>query len=277
MTPLELLDDHARRPRNIGKLLNASAVGDVGSIVIGDALRLYIKVEGEAPEERLAALKFQVFNSQAQLGAASVITELAQGKTLTEAVEIGVPEVCAHLGGLSHLDLPARLWASDGLRAAIATWQGTEVPADIELERPLLCRCLGIPEETVRQAIAVRALTDIDAVVAATTAGSRCGSCRIDISSLLDAASAKPAAAPAAAAPVTRIQLLARINACAREVLAPYRAQGGDLELWDLQGGRIQVRARGSLAANDDARREAMAALEVALKSQVDPTLSIAP
>ena len=39
MTPVELLEDHARRPRNVGKLLNATAVGDVGSIVVGDALR----------------------------------------------------------------------------------------------------------------------------------------------------------------------------------------------------------------------------------------------
>ena len=42
MTPTELYDDHARKPRNVGKLLNASAVGDVGSIVVGDALRFYI-------------------------------------------------------------------------------------------------------------------------------------------------------------------------------------------------------------------------------------------
>ena len=46
MTPVELLEDHARRPRNVGKLLNATAVGDVGSIVVGDALRFYIQVAG---------------------------------------------------------------------------------------------------------------------------------------------------------------------------------------------------------------------------------------
>ena len=42
MTPAELLDDHQRKPRNVGKLLNASAVGDVGSIVVGDALEPFL-------------------------------------------------------------------------------------------------------------------------------------------------------------------------------------------------------------------------------------------
>jgi NifU-like protein len=156
----------------------------------------------------------------------------------------------------------------------VASWRGGDLESDRELD-PLLCRCLGIPEEAVRQAIAVRSLTSVDAVVEATGAGSVCGTCRTDIPSLLDAAVAKPEAA-AAASPASRIQLLHRIARAAEGRLLPeLRARGGDLELWDLAGTRVLVRARGSLVEDDHAKREALAALEALLKSEVDPSLQV--
>jgi hypothetical protein len=112
-------------------------------------------------------------------------------------------------------------------------------------------------------------------VVEATGAGSVCGTCRIDIPALLDAAEAKPAAA-SSASPANRIQLLHRIARAAEVGLLPeLRARGGDLELWDLAGTRVLVRARGSLAQDDDAKREAFAALEALLRSEVDPSLQV--
>jgi len=275
MTPLELLDDHARRPRNIGKLLNASAVGDVGSIVAGDALRFYLKVEGQAPAERVAGVRFQVFNCQAQLGPSSALTELVMGRGLAEAAELTAGDICSHLGGLDHLELPPRIWALDGLRAALATWEGRELAGDSDVEHPQLCRCLGIPEETVRQAISVRLLASIDSVVAATTAGSRCGSCRVDIAVLLDAQASAQKPEAVAAVALNRMQLMARIRSCAGQALESVRSQGGDLELWDLQGTVLTVRLRGTLQADAALAGQAMAALDAALKSVVDPTLSV--
>ena len=99
-SPIEVLDDHIRRPRNVGKLLNASAVGDIGSIVVGDALRFYIGVA----DNRITQAKFQVFNCSDQIAAASLVTEVAAGRTLDEAERLGPNELCAHVGGLD----PAR-------------------------------------------------------------------------------------------------------------------------------------------------------------------------
>jgi NifU-like protein len=277
MTPDELLDDHARRPRSLGKLLNASAVGDVGSIVAGDALRFYLKLEGAKGEERIAAARFQVFNCQGQIGPASVVAELAVGRSLAEAETLGAAEVCAHLGGLAHLELPPRLWGLEGLRAAAATWRAADLPADIELELPLLCRCMGIPEETVRQAIAVRALDQVDAIVEATGAGSVCGSCRVDMPALLARGAAAPAEKAGSAPREGRIILLRRIESHAQEVLARLRAEGSDLELWDLDGMRLRVRPHGRISEDREALGAAVAALEAALKSAVDPALTVEP
>ncbi len=276
MTPGELLDDHVRRPRNVGKLLNASAVGDVGSIVVGDALRFYIGVDQAGA--RIVQAKFQVFNCADQVGASSALTELLAGKTLDEAKLVGPAELCAHLGGLDHALLPPRLWAVEGLRAAIAAYRGEELEHDQELD-PLLCRCHGVAEETVRQAIAVHGCASVDEVVNATGAGSGCGSCRIDIPRLLDESKEKPpepAAQPERRGPAGRIQTLLRIQRVAESRLMPkLRAAGGSLELWDFDGRMVKVRAQGSLLGDDAARRAALAALEQLLKQEIDPGLGV--
>ena len=274
MSPAELLADHQARPRNIGKLMNANATGDVGSIVVGDALRFYIQVK----DERISAAKFQVFNCQDQLAAASALTELAVGLTLDEAWELGPERLCGHLGGLDHAKLPPRLWAVEGLRSAIAAYRGDERDADVELD-PLLCRCLGIPIETVRQSVQVMGLTTVEQVVDATGAGSSCGSCRADIPAVIaEAQNKKPE--PAAAAPrkaAGRISVIHKINSAVDDELRPtLREAGVEVELVDLDGAEVVVALSATSGAlTDDARRNALGTLEKLLKEQVDPGLTV--
>jgi NifU-like protein len=283
MTPAELYDDHARKPRNVGKLLNASAVGDVGSIVVGDALRFYISVSAG----RITQAKYQVFNCVDQVASSSVVTEAVVGRTFAEAKVLGPREVCAQLGGLEHTWLPPRLWAVDGLRAAIAAYEREEVDSDTELD-PLLCRCFGISEETVRQAVKINGCTTVDEVVGATGAGTGCGTCRADIPRLIEEATqpvAASAAAPAAhghahsherVGPAGRIQTLLRIQRLVDSKLAAgWQATGATVELWDFDGRMVKVRAGGSLLADAAARRHALGDLEQLLKAEVDAALGV--
>jgi NifU-like protein len=274
LTPTELLDDHTRRPRNVGKLLNAGAVGDIGSIVVGDALRFYLGIA----DGRIAQAKFQVFNCADQIAAASLVTEVAAGRTLDEAQRLGPGDLCAHAGGLDPARLPPRIWALDGLKAALAAWNSTEVEHDTELD-PLLCRCFGISEETARQAVRIGGSQTVQDLVDATGAGTGCGSCKADMPALIAEARDEPRPAPAAAprtGPAGRIQTLMRIQRVAEaKVLPGVRARGGELELWDFDGRLVKVRALGALAADADARRAALADLEQALKAEIDPSLGV--
>jgi NifU-like protein len=271
MTPAELLDDHHRKPRNLGKLLNATVSGDIGSIVAGDALRFYLKVE----DERISAARFQVFNATDQVAAASVVTELAIGRTLDEALTLRPADLCAHLGGLDPHELPPQVWGLEGLRSAISVLRG-ELPDNDEELDPVLCRCHGIPEETVRQSIQVMGLSEVQAVVDATGAGTGCGSCRADIPRLLaekDGAAAKPAE-PRRAGPNGRIPTLMRIQRLVSEKIQPQvQVHGGSIELWDFDGRTVTVTVRG-LA--DEARRQALGQLETALKADIAPALGVA-
>jgi len=269
MTPAELFADHGQKPRNIGKLLNATAVGDVGSIVVGDALRFYIQVV----EERITAARFQVFNAAAEVAAASVLTELAVGRSLDEAMQLGPADLSQHLGGLSGDVLPAQPWGLAGLRAAIAVYRGEDQPADDELE-PILCRCFGIPEQAVKESIAVMGLKSVEDIVAHTGAGSGCGTCRADMPRLLDEAAGTPPPAPPSAPkakPIAgRIATLRHVQAVYDDrIAAGLSAQGTGLMLWDFEAGQVLIKAAPGTDLAQPAVRAAIAAFEAALKVEV--------
>ena len=273
MTPAELYLDHARTPRNQGKLLNAHATGDVGSIVVGDALRFYIQVT----DERITAAKFQVFNAQAQVPSASAVTELAVGRSLDQALVLAPDDVAAHLGGLDPYALPPRLWALDALRVAVGQWRGEHLAEDEPVTEPLLCRCHNISEETVKQSIMVMDLHTVDEVIQATGAGTGCGTCRLDLPRLLDEVRSTPKpGAPAAPPRAGRVALIRRIHAAVSERFLPaLKERCTDLELRDLDGSTVVVRLSGGLATDDAAARECLAELEVFLKTEIEPELGV--
>jgi NifU-like protein len=239
-------------------------------------LRFYIGVSAG----RITQAKFQVFNCADQVASSSALTEVVVGKTLAEAKVLGPKDICAHLGGLDHTALPPRLWAVDGLKAAIAAYESDEIDADTELD-PLLCRCFGIAEETARQAVRVSGCSTVDEVVNATGAGTGCGTCRADIPRLIDEATTPQAAAPPAPGqprqgPAGRIQTLLRIQRLVSSKLASgWQANGATVELWDFDGRLVKVRVGGSLVGNDDLRRAALGELEQLLKAEVDASLGV--
>lgn len=88
--------DHFLNPRNVGRIPQADGVGVIGDPSCGDYLKIYIKVKGD----RLADVKFEICGCPAAIASASVLTEIAKGRTLEEALEITDLDVASALGGL---------------------------------------------------------------------------------------------------------------------------------------------------------------------------------
>ena len=107
--------DHFRNPRNMGEIPDADGVGTVGNPVCGDLMTIYIKVK----DNRLADIKFKTFGCGAAIATSSMITELAKGKTLDEAMKITRGDVADNLGGLPPVKMHCSNLAADGLHAAI--------------------------------------------------------------------------------------------------------------------------------------------------------------
>jgi len=111
----EKVMEHFRNPRNMGEIPNADGVGTVGNPVCGDLMTIYIKVKDNYIED----IKFKTFGCGAAIATSSMITELAKGKTLEEAMKITRGDVAGSLGGLPPIKMHCSNLAADGLHAAI--------------------------------------------------------------------------------------------------------------------------------------------------------------
>ena len=111
----EKVMDHFGNPRNVGEIEDADGVGEVGNPVCGDMMTIYIKVE----DGRLTDIKFKTFGCGAAIATSSMITEMAMGMTIEEALEITRDSVADALDGLPPVKLHCSNLAADGLHAAI--------------------------------------------------------------------------------------------------------------------------------------------------------------
>ncbi|HHU60607.1 MAG: Fe-S cluster assembly scaffold protein NifU [Bacillota bacterium] len=111
--------DHFTNPRNVGEIADADGVGEVGNSRCGDIMKIWIKVENDV----ITDIKFKTFGCGAAIATSSVITELAIGKTLTEAEEITNQAVASALEGLPPLKMHCSNLAADALKSAIEDYR----------------------------------------------------------------------------------------------------------------------------------------------------------
>ncbi len=111
----EKVMEHFRNPRNMGVIEDADGVGEVGNPTCGDMMRITIKVKDDVLED----VKFQTLGCGAAVATSSIVTEMAKGKTLEQAMEISNKGVAEELGGLPPAKMHCSNLAADGLHAAI--------------------------------------------------------------------------------------------------------------------------------------------------------------
>jgi len=92
----EKVMDHFMHPRNVGEIEDADGIGEEGNPVCGDMMTFYIKVK----DNRLEDVKFKTFGCGAAIAVSSMVSEMAKGKTLEEALKITPALVAEELQGL---------------------------------------------------------------------------------------------------------------------------------------------------------------------------------
>ena len=267
--------DHFLNPRNVGKIDEADAVGEVGSLACGDALRLYLKV-GEG--ERIDDAKFQTFGCGSAIASSSALTEMVRGLTLDEALKITNKEIADYLGGLPKEKMHCSVMGREALEAAINSYRGIETVKH-ELEGELVCECFGVTDVQIRRAIEENELTTIEDVTHYTKAGGGCERCLPDIQRLLnDAVGAREEKVKIPVMPkkltnLQRIQLVQKV--IDEEVRPSLQADGGDLELVDVDGATVYVSLRGACTHCPSSQVTLKGGVEARLRELVDPDIRV--
>ncbi len=272
----EKVMDHFLHPRNVGEIADADAVGEVGNLACGDALKLYLKLDAEG---RIADAKFQTFGCASAIASASALTEIVKGKTLEEASRITNDDIALHLGGLPKEKMHCSVMGKEALESALANYRGAG-PAPKE-EGEIVCRCFGVTDAKIARVVRENKLTTPEQVTHYCKAGGGCGNCIPEIQAIIDDVWEKERrkkAAPGAptARRLTNIQKIQIIQETIEKEIKPaLRADGGDIELIDVVGDRVLVAFRGVCAGCPSSGVTITSVVEKKLREFVSPELLV--
>jgi nitrogen fixation NifU-like protein len=151
----DLVLEHFKNPRNVGKMEDADGKAMVGSPACGDMVAVYVKVD--AATLTIIDAKFESYGCASNIATGSIITELAKGKTLEEAKKISWREASDALGGLPKIKAHCSVLAVEGLREAITNY---------EEKHGLVVEKVPTTEETIKRRLknVMNPLTGLDIV-----------------------------------------------------------------------------------------------------------------
>jgi NifU-like protein len=242
--------DHFFNPHNVGEVENPDGVGEVGSLACGDALKLTFKLDKNGI---IKEAKFKTFGCASAIATSSVLTDMIKGLTLEEAAKITNRDIADYLGGLPEQKMHCSVMGREALEAAIENYRGGSKKKH-ELEGRVVCTCFGVTEKEIERVIRDNDLTTVEQVTNYCKAGGGCGGCKGEIEKIIERIQGDKAGrvletAPKWAGRLTNIQKIQMIQQTINEQIRPaLRADGGDIELIDVDGNKVIVAFRGMCA-----------------------------
>jgi len=250
--------EHFFNPKNAGAVVDANAIGEVGSISCGDALRLTLKVNDDT--EVIENAGFQTFGCGSAIASSSVLTEIIKGMTIDEALKVTNQDIAAHLDGLPPEKMHCSVMGREALQAAIANYRG-EVWKDDHEEGALICKCFAIDAVMIEEMVWANKLRTVEDVTNYTKAGGGCAACHEDIEAILEKvlkergetfdSNAAPVEKPMPAIasekkPLTNLQHIKKIEEVLNSLRPQLMADGGDVELVEVVGNTAYVNMTGA-------------------------------
>ena len=114
--------EHFMNPKNVGVIEDPDGYGKVGNPVCGDVMEIFIKVK----DDIITDIKFKTFGCGSAIATSSMVTELAKGKHVDEAIKLTRNDVAEELNGLPPQKMHCSNLAADALHEAIKDYKKKE-------------------------------------------------------------------------------------------------------------------------------------------------------
>lgn len=266
--------DHFLNPHHAGPIPDANAIGEVGSLACGDALKLYLKIN---PQGIIEDAGFETFGCASAIASSSVLTDLIIGKTVDEALKITNKDIARELDGLPKQKMHCSVMGEEALEAAIRNWKGEPAVPHTHEEGKVVCKCFGVTDEQIKHAIRENNLKNVEEITDFTKAGGGCGDCAEDIARILaEELHTTPPQKNKAQKPLTNVQRMQKIIKVIDEDIRPQlTADGGDIELVDVDGNLVTVSLHGRCSQCRASEVTIKNLVEKQLRDQVDKNIVV--
>ena len=269
--------DHYRNPRNVGKIDNADAIGEAGSLACGDSLKIYLKIK----DGIVTDAKFQTFGCGSAVASSSILTEMIIGKTVEEVKKITNKDIADELGGLPPEKMHCSVMGYEALEDALKNFDDYTDLDDLRNEEnaqkvgeKIVCTCFGVTENVIWDAIKINGLKTVEEITNYTKAGGACWRCKAAIQDIIDTYYKKEGKEEVKT--LTPAQKILKINNVIENQISPeLRKDGGDITLVDIQDNKVMVKLRGKCSGCKNSHLTLKAFVERTLKDTIDQSIEV--
>ncbi|WP_303192877.1 Fe-S cluster assembly protein NifU, partial [uncultured Desulfovibrio sp.] len=251
-----------------------NAIGEVGSLACGDALKLYLKIDKEGV---IRDASFETFGCASAIASSSVLTDMVKGMSVEDALKLTNKDIVNALGGLPRQKMHCSVMGQEALEAAIRQWKGEPPMPHAQEEGKLVCKCFGVTDAQIIRTIRENGLKTVEEITNYTKAGGACGECLDEIAEILATElKQKPLVELKPRPRLTNVQRMQKVLQTIDEEIRPrLSVDGGDIELVDVDGPRVVVSLRGRCSqcrASDVTIRDLV---QKALREHVEPEIVV--
>ncbi len=270
----EKVMDHYRNPRNVGKIDNADAIGEAGSLTCGDSLKIYLKIK----DGIVTDAKFQTFGCGSAVASSSILTEMIIGKSVEEVKKITNKDIADQLGGLPPEKMHCSVMGYEALEDALKNFDDLTDLDDLRNEKPaekIVCTCFNVTENLIWDAIKQNGLRTVEEVTNYTKAGGACGKCKGLIQDIIDTYYKKEESHKEESS-LSPAQKILKINKIIESQISPeLQKDGGDITLVDIDGNKVLVKLRGKCSGCKNSHLTLKAFVESTLRETVDKNIDV--
>ncbi len=269
----EKMMEYFRNPKNVGEIENPDAVGEVGSIVCGDALKLTLRIDPQT--HIILDAKFKTFGCASAIASSSALTEMIIGKTIEEASKITNQDIAEFLGGLPEQKMHCSVMGMEALEAAIENYYTKKGIRRIVGENDrIVCKCFNVSEKTILKAIELNNLKTVDEVTYFTKAGGGCGKCKGEIEKIIkDFLAGQQKFDFSTMTNVEKIKIVERI--LNEDINPKLREDGGFIELVDVDSNTVKLKFLGACTTCPASNQTFSSVVEKTLREKIKGDIKI--